>query len=97
MKLTALLSRVASPRFLFASWKSRLSVNTVGLDLAFVGKLKKNRYILAVHCSQVVNHSQTYHNTSTHKHNHHLTRDRSVDCSADTVRTVVADFFICSF
>ena len=56
--------------------------------------LKKTWYDLVVYCSQVISYCQTYHNTSTHTHNHHLTRGPSVDCSADTVRIVVADFLI---
>jgi hypothetical protein len=79
----------------FTFWKTCLSANRDGLALISVSR-KITWYAFAVHCSRFINHFRTHQSTSTHKSTHtlilHLTRDPSVDSSADTFRTVVTDF-----
>ena len=63
----------------------------------FCRKNKITWYNFAVHCSQLINHFQTYQSTFTHTHTHHLTVDPKVHCSVDTDRTVEGGFLIRSF
>jgi len=90
------LSCMVTPPIVFISWKACLSVKRDGLALASAGKTT-TWYNFAVHCSQFINHFQTNQITSTHTHTHQLTCYLCVDCSADTVRTVVGGFLKRSF